>query len=308
MSADAKLPSKQTGLLQGHQGAVRAVRFNSDGNYCLTCGSDKILALWNPHKATRLKTYSGHGYEVLDAVAAGDSSRIASCSADRTVVLWDVSTGQVIRRYRGHTSRVNCVKFNQPDSTVIISGSYDSTIRCWDCRSRSQEPVQVIDDAKDSVTSVHVSSHEILSGSVDCKVRNYDIRMGTMHADCIGEPVTSVTFTQDGQCILVSSLDNTVRLMDKDTGELLNEFKGHQNKEYKLDSCLNHTDTHVISGSEDGSIHFWDLIEAKLIFSLEKAHKGVAYSLSYHPKDSCLLSASSDGEVKVWHEKEWEPS
>lgn len=60
--------------------------------------------------------------------------------------------------------RVNCVKFNQPDSTVIISGSYDSTIRCWDCRSRSAEPIQIIDDAKDSVSSLMVSQHEILSG------------------------------------------------------------------------------------------------------------------------------------------------
>lgn len=39
----------------------------ADGNYCLTCGSDKTLKLWNPHKGTALRTYQGHGYEVLDA-------------------------------------------------------------------------------------------------------------------------------------------------------------------------------------------------------------------------------------------------
>lgn len=38
-----------------------------DGNYCLTCGSDKTLKLWNPLRGTLLRTYSGHGYEVLDA-------------------------------------------------------------------------------------------------------------------------------------------------------------------------------------------------------------------------------------------------
>uniref|UniRef100_A0A669QQ82 Uncharacterized protein n=1 Tax=Phasianus colchicus TaxID=9054 RepID=A0A669QQ82_PHACC len=38
-----------------------------DGNYCLTCGSDKTLKLWNPHKGTALRSYQGHGYEVLDA-------------------------------------------------------------------------------------------------------------------------------------------------------------------------------------------------------------------------------------------------
>lgn len=304
---DLPLPCKETCQLKGHQGAVRAVRFNHDGNYCLTCGSDKLLKLWNPHKAVLLKTYSGHGYEVLDAVGSSDNSRLASCGADKTVVQWDVATGQILRRFRGHTARVNCVKFNQPDSTVIISGSYDATIRCWDCRSRSAEPIQIIDDAKDSVSSLMVSQHEILSGSIDGKVRNYDIRMGQLHVDCIGHPVTSVSFTRDGQCVLASTLDDTIHLMDKDTGELLNEFTGHKNRDYKVDSCLSSSDAQVVSGSEDGRICFWDLVEGKIVHTLEKAHESVVYSISYHPAEIALLSASSDGKVKVWHDSSWEP-
>lgn len=304
---DLPLPCKETCQLKGHQGAVRAVRFNHDGNYCLTCGSDKLLKLWNPHKAVLLKTYSGHGYEVLDAVGSSDNSRLASCGADKTVVQWDVATGQIIRRFRGHTARVNCVKFNQPDSTVIISGSYDATIRCWDCRSRSAEPIQIIDDAKDSVSSLMVSQHEILSGSIDGKVRIYDIRMGQLHVDCIGHPVTSVSFTRDSQCVLASTLDDTIRLMDKDTGELLNEFTGHKNRDYKVDSCLSSSDAQVVSGSEDGRICFWDLVEGKIVHTLEKAHESVVYSISYHPAEIALLSASSDGKVKVWHDSSWEP-
>lgn len=55
------------------QGAVRAVRFNVEGEYCLTCGSDKSVKLWNPYRGALLKTYSGHGYEVLDAQSSCDS-------------------------------------------------------------------------------------------------------------------------------------------------------------------------------------------------------------------------------------------
>lgn len=47
------------------QGAVRAVRFNKDGNYCITCGNDKTVKLWNPYKQLKLQTYSGHSQEVL---------------------------------------------------------------------------------------------------------------------------------------------------------------------------------------------------------------------------------------------------
>ena len=97
-----KLPLKEITTLNERGSAIRAVRFNSDGEYCMTCGSDKSVKLWNPYKNICLKTYSGHGYEVLDCSSSADNSQLASCSADKTIVLWDVGTGKVIRKYRGH--------------------------------------------------------------------------------------------------------------------------------------------------------------------------------------------------------------
>ena len=43
---------------------MRAVRYNVDGNYCVTCGQDKSVKLWNPDRKALLKSYTGHGYEV----------------------------------------------------------------------------------------------------------------------------------------------------------------------------------------------------------------------------------------------------
>lgn len=120
-----------------------------------------------------------------------------------------------------------------------------------------------------------------------------------MQEDCLGESVTSVSFTNDEQCFLVSILENSIKLIDKQNGGVLNSFTGHKNKEYKIDSCVMHNDTHVVSGSEDGGIYFWDLIEAKVTKTIESAHKGVAYSLSRHPKKNIILTAATDT-VKLW--------
>ncbi len=67
-----------------------------------------------------------------------------------------------------------------------VQGSFDATVRLWDCRSQSTKPIQVLEDSKDSVSSLHVLGHEIVTGSVDGKIRLYDLRMGMMSADTIG--------------------------------------------------------------------------------------------------------------------------
>ncbi|NXF56515.1 WDR83 protein, partial [Oceanites oceanicus] len=210
-------------------------------------------------------------------------------------------------------------------------GSIDSTIRCWDCRSRRPDPVQVLDEAKDGVSSVKVSDHEILSGSVDGRVRRYDLRAGQLYSDYVGSPITSVCFSKDGQCALAASLDSTLRLLDKETGELLGEYTGHRSTAYRLDCVLSERDTHVGSASEDGNIYFWDLVEVSgrgvgfggprgapphpyppppppqgsLALSLAVG-RGVVQSLAFHPTLPCLLAAAG-GHVQLWREETFQP-
>jgi WD40 repeat protein len=43
---------------------------------------------------------------------------------------------------------------------------------------------------------------------------------------------------------------------------------------YKMDSCLTNSDAHVVSGSEDGNVLFWDLVDASMVASF-KAHPSV---------------------------------
>lgn len=245
------------------QGTVRAVRFNVDGGYCLTCGSDKSIKLWNPHKGTLLHTYSGHGYEVLDARGSSDNSLIGSCGMDKSVMMWNVSTGQSLQKFRGHAARVNCVCFNE-ESTVILSGSMDGTVKMWDLRSRRNNPIQTLDDAKDSVMTVSISSHLILTASLDCYTRVYDLRNGQLTSNCTGEGVVCASLSGDSQCILSSSSGSSLRLMDRETGELLAQYSGHNSKNYKVESCFTASDTHVMSGSEDGYVYCWDLVQSTL--------------------------------------------
>ncbi|CAG8458092.1 12413_t:CDS:2 [Ambispora leptoticha] len=267
--SSTELPTKNFRVFKGHIGPVHVVRYDSSGEYVLTGGQDRTLKLWNPETGLAIKTYEGHGKEVLGVSITQDHSKFVSCGGDRQVFLFDVTTAKTIRRFEGHQHRVNTVDFNR-DGTVVLSGSYDSTVRIWDCRS------------------------------VDGNIRIYDLRVGALLTDLISQPVTSVCFSGDGNCVLASSLDDTIRLMDKDNGGLLNSFKGHKNTQYKIQSCLSNYDMHVISGSEDGNICIWDLLEGKLLSTIHQAHENVVTCVAYNPKQPIMISTSVDGTAKVW--------
>lgn len=42
---------------------------------------------------------------------------------------------------------------------------------------------------------------------------------------------------------------------------LKRSFVGHKNSKYKVESCLSSSNAHVLSGSEDGKVVVWDLVE-----------------------------------------------
>lgn len=167
--------------------------------------------------------------------------------------------------------------FGGIDDSVLVSGSFDATVRIWDTKAKTQRPIQTLDDAKDSVSCViiHNDGHEIATGSVDGRVRYYDIRMGKMDVDVLGAPVTSLAAMRDGEAVLVGTLDGAVRLLDRKNGSCLMTYRGHQNAEFRIRSCFGGREKWVLCGSEGaekdshakqhrGEVVVWDTLTGQV--------------------------------------------
>lgn len=171
---------------------------SGSGQYLLSGSADRSINLYNPGKASSagsdkalVQSYTGvHGYEVLSIAVADDNSRFASGGGDKTVFLWDVASARTLRRYGGgaggHGARIESVAFGGDGDSVVVSGSFDSSVRLWDTKSSSNRPIMVLSEAKDSVSSLAITGHELHTGSIDGRVRTYDLRMGMLCIDVVG--------------------------------------------------------------------------------------------------------------------------
>ncbi|KAF3770819.1 hypothetical protein M406DRAFT_320521 [Cryphonectria parasitica EP155] len=148
----------------------------------------------------------------------------------------------------------------------------------------------VLSEARDAISAVVVRGAEIISGSVDGRVRAYDVRMGRVTTDVVGASVSSLCLTQDGRAVLVGSLDSRVRLMDRDAGTCLRTYGGDgdggeeeraggrwKNEDLRVQSLLGGRERYVVAGDEmtgegaaaaaegGGRLWVWDLMTGKLV-------------------------------------------
>ncbi|KAK4501317.1 hypothetical protein PRZ48_007125 [Zasmidium cellare] len=311
-------PTTPIARLTDHNGPVHAVTFSAGtGQYILTGSQDRSVRLFNPSTSRLIQTYSAHGYEVLDLSVSSDNARFASVGGDKAVFLWDVATAQTLRRFNGHAARLNAVAFGGEGDSVLVSGSYDGTVKVWDLKARNDSrAIMTFSEAKDSVSSLEVLGSEIFVGSVDGRVRVYDLGAGTVDCDVVapGKGVTSVMPTRAADGYLVSSLGSEVRFMDRGTGKCLQRFggEGFVNEEYRVRSMLAMGDAYAVSGSEDGRVYVWDVLTGAVVHRLwhlrdggkgEKvvaSKKNVVSAVAWNQLKKQWASAGGDGSVVVW--------
>ncbi|KAH9882308.1 hypothetical protein J1614_000544 [Plenodomus biglobosus] len=335
----AAFPGTPIARLTGHSGPVHAVAYSSGSQtYILTGSSDRTIRLFNPQKAPPTSAappsssssstpappglvtkYTAHGYEVLSLHVNAANDRFVSTGGDKTVFLWDVQTGQTVRRWTGHAGRVNRGVFGGESDALIVTGSFDGAVKIWDVRSTAHKPVMTLSDAKDAVTDVAVHDSDIVAASVDGRVRCYDVRVGRCDVDVIGPPCTSLCISKKGTEVLVSSLDSSVRLMDRTNGECLKKYEdpAFVNRDLRVRSTLGLNDSVVISGSDDGTMLVWDVLGGVCLHRFRhcemrevgsayagrvqvNAKKDVVSAVAFCKTRREWCSAGGDGNVVVW--------
>ena len=59
---------------------------------------------------------------------------------DSAIWLWDLGSSRPIKKMTGHRAAIQSLAFSG-ESSILVSGSLDGTVRCWDVNSAGGEKV-----------------------------------------------------------------------------------------------------------------------------------------------------------------------
>jgi len=243
---------KLDATLEGHDGCVNTVHFNSTGETLVSGSDDKEIVLWNwAVERKRLSYASGHDGNVFQArmMPYSDDRVIISCAADGQVRYGQVLEGGQVetKKLAKHRGRAHKLAVEPGSSRIFYSCGEDGVVRQFDLRTEKTTNMFVCHGFRSHgskhrrnivrlnaiVTNPRNSNHFAVGG-LDEFARVYDIRRimrsASEHDD---QPVdtftpkhllgtgqvhiTCVAFSQQEE-LLVSYNDELIYLFDKEMG------------------------------------------------------------------------------------------
>uniref|UniRef100_A0A669CA30 Apoptotic protease-activating factor 1 n=1 Tax=Oreochromis niloticus TaxID=8128 RepID=A0A669CA30_ORENI len=233
--------------------------------------------------------------------ACPTSNLLAIAFSNYAVELWDLEANKKMADCSGHLSWVQRVQFSL-DGSQLLSCSDDQTIRIWE--TKKVHTSSAIRLKRDS--DVLFNHEEIIVSAAD-NCNRLQVPSGKLLATLQGHTKTVLhcQFSQNGQTLITSSEDATIRVWEWQSGKC-KVLHGHK-EQVRCFSLLSNSpnDSRLLSWSFDGTVKVWDTESGEKLQDIE-AHHGTILSCHVSPDGCFFATTSTDKTAKLWHCESWQ--
>jgi WD40 repeat protein len=228
------ITQKRESVFSGGRGEVRDMALSPDGR-SLFVVNQFTLMYWDlpsgqchfsrPVQQARCLAMTPDGHFGIIGYASGKIQRLR-LSVEKVQNSEDEEHLSLL----GHTGDVSALSVT-PDGSLLISGSYDQTLRVWDlhngqCRFE-------LSGHNDAIGKILVTpdGQRVVSLGYDRAVRIWDLGSGQcLHVlTSQKQQVNAMALTPDGKWVITGDNDESVRVWELKSGACLRTFTGHKN-------------------------------------------------------------------------------
>ncbi|KAJ5179119.1 hypothetical protein N7492_002329 [Penicillium capsulatum] len=123
---------RQQRIFVGHDQDVDCVCFHPNSAYIFTASSDHTVRMWAVTTGNAVRMFTGHTGNITAMECSRDGKILASADDQGAIHLWDLAPGRLLKRMRGHGKGGIWSLSWSVESTVLVSGGADGTVRVWD--------------------------------------------------------------------------------------------------------------------------------------------------------------------------------
>ncbi|KAI9018687.1 WD40-repeat-containing domain protein [Phycomyces nitens] len=303
--------SRCLGTLEGHTSLVRCLQL--DNTRLITGSDDGTIKQWDLSVVSAPSPSSVSSFSVYSSEPSSPTLS-AFTTPDEVIPL---PSECYLGSFEGHLAEVTAL---YADENTAVSGSNDKTMKQWDLETRqcvltldvmwasksteatnswssfdrwSLDGLQqsLFEPASDFVGALQFWNFALASGTLDGKIRMWDLRTGQTHRTLPGHngPVTSLQF--DEVHLVSGSTDKTIRIWDLRTGSVFDtlSYTGPV-------TSLQFDSGKIVSAGSTSSIDVYN--RTSFQHNTLAGHTGAVNSVRF--RKNVLASGGKDKVVKLW--------
>ena len=279
-----------------HSASINSVVFSLDGLSVITGSSDDTIRLFSI-QGEELALLEGHLGAISDLALHPSGEYLASASEDGSVRIWNLKNFSAEFSLLEAKKAVTAVVFT-PDGRLIAGGK-DRFVRIYDIAKKV-----VIGELQCSpVTCLAVDSEgKILLIGTTTNIEVVDLTTFQKTHELFGHtlPVQYLDFSPASKpkhpLLLSCSIDESVKMWDALTFEIINEIKPHSGAVMAV--AFSPTGTQFCTGSYDRSIAIFDVNSPKATKRFRGPELAVN-DIAWSPDGNLIAYVSADGSLRI---------